>query len=53
MGIVPLSDVYVTADYKETQFTHVHPGQKVTIDVDTFPGTVVHGVVNSTRPGQR
>jgi membrane fusion protein (multidrug efflux system) len=50
MGIVPLSHVYVTANYKETQLTHVRPGQKVTIDVDTFPGTVVHGVVNSIAP---
>ncbi|MGD0109365.1 MAG: HlyD family secretion protein, partial [Rhodopila sp.] len=50
MGIVPLSDVYVTANYEETQLTHVRPGQKVTVDVDTFPGAVVHGVVNSIAP---
>ena len=31
--------VYVTANYKETQLTDVRPGQPVTIDVDTFPGS--------------
>jgi membrane fusion protein (multidrug efflux system) len=50
MGVVPLSDVYVTANYEETQLTRVRPGQKVTIDVDTFPGAAVHGVVNSIAP---
>src|SRR3984957_16244693 len=50
MEIVPLSAVYVTANYKETQLTDVRPGQPVTIAVDTFPGVPVHGVVNSIAP---
>jgi membrane fusion protein (multidrug efflux system) len=50
MEIVPLSAVYVTANYKETQLTDVQPGQPVTIAVDTFPGVPVHGVVNSIAP---
>jgi len=50
MEVVPLSAVYVTANYKETQLTDVVPGQPVTITVDTFPGTAVHGVVNSIAP---
>jgi membrane fusion protein (multidrug efflux system) len=50
MAVVPLREVYVTANYKETQLTDVHAGQPVTIDVDTFPGTTVHGVVNSIAP---
>ena len=50
MAVVPLQAVYVTANYKETQLTDVRPGQPVTIDVDTFPGTTVHGVVNSIAP---
>jgi len=50
MAVVPLQAVYVVANYKETQLTHVRPGQKVAISVDTFPGTVVHGVVNSVAP---
>ena len=50
MALVPLQAVYVTANYKETQLTDVRPGQPVTIDVDTFPGTVVHGRVDSIAP---
>jgi membrane fusion protein (multidrug efflux system) len=34
----------------ETQLTHVRPGQPVTVAVDTFPGTVVHGHVESMAP---
>jgi membrane fusion protein (multidrug efflux system) len=50
MAVVPLQAVYIVANYKETQLTHVRPGQKVAISVDTFPGAVVHGVVNSIAP---
>ncbi|MEA2790935.1 MAG: rane fusion protein multidrug efflux system [Acetobacteraceae bacterium] len=50
MAIVPLQAVYVTANYKETQLTDVRPGQPVTLEVDTFPGAAVHGVVNSIAP---
>jgi membrane fusion protein (multidrug efflux system) len=42
--IVPLNEVYVTANFKETQLADVAPGQKVRIQVDTyrqeFEGTV-------------
>ena len=50
MAVVPLQAVYVVANYKETQLTDVRPGQRVTIDVDTFPGTTVHGYVDSLAP---
>jgi membrane fusion protein (multidrug efflux system) len=50
MALVPLQAVYVTANYKETQLTDVRPGQDVSIDVDTFPGSVVHGHVDSIAP---
>ena len=50
MAVVPLHDVYVTANYKETQLTDVRPGQPVTIDVDTFPDAAVHGTVQSIAP---
>jgi membrane fusion protein (multidrug efflux system) len=36
MAVVPLSAVYIIANYKETQLTDVHAGQTVTIVVDTF-----------------
>jgi membrane fusion protein (multidrug efflux system) len=50
MAIVPLQAVYVVANYKETQLTDVQPGQVVTIDIDTFPRTTVHGHVDSLAP---
>ena len=50
MAIVPLHAVYVVANYKETQLTDVRPGQPVDIEVDTFPGQVVHGLVDSIAP---
>jgi len=50
MALVPLHSVYITANYMETQLTDVRAGQPVTINVDTFPGTVVHGHVASLSP---
>lgn len=50
MAVVPLQSVYVTANYMETQLTHVRAGQQVTIAVDTFPGVVIHGHVESVAP---
>jgi membrane fusion protein (multidrug efflux system) len=50
MAVVPLQAVYITANYMETQLTDVRPGQPVTINVDTFPGAVVHGHVASLSP---
>jgi membrane fusion protein (multidrug efflux system) len=50
MAVVPLGAVYVIANYKETQLTDVLAGQPVAIDVDSFPGTALHGVVNSLAP---
>jgi membrane fusion protein, multidrug efflux system len=50
MAVVPLRQVYVTANFKETQLTDVHAGQPVTIDVDSFPDATVHGTVNSIAP---
>ena len=34
--IVPLDDIWITANFKETQLKHMRPGQSVTIRVDTF-----------------
>jgi membrane fusion protein (multidrug efflux system) len=50
MAVVPMNAVYITANYMETQLTEVRPGQPVTINVDTFPGSVVHGRVASLSP---
>ena len=50
MSVVPLSMTYIIANYKETQLTDVRPGQPVDIEVDTFPGRVHHGHVDSLAP---
>jgi membrane fusion protein, multidrug efflux system len=50
MAIAPLQAVYIVANYKETQLTDVRSGQPVVIDIDTFPGTTVHGHVDSLSP---
>jgi membrane fusion protein (multidrug efflux system) len=44
--LVPLDQVYVTADFKETQMDHVRPGQRARIHVDTY-GRDFDGVVDS------
>ncbi len=50
MAVVPLSQVYILANYKETQITHIHPGQTVKISVDGFPELKVRGHVDSIYP---
>jgi membrane fusion protein (multidrug efflux system) len=44
-------NVWVTANFKETQLTHMRPGQPVTIQVDAFPGIKWHGHVDSIQAG--
>ena len=50
MSLVPASGAYVIANFKETQLTHVGNGQAVDIEVDMFPGKIVHGHVDSLAP---
>lgn len=50
MSVVPLEGAYVVANFKETQLTDVRKGQPVDIEVDMFPGHVVHGHVDSIAP---
>lgn len=50
MAVVPLHSVYVVANFKETQLTHVRAGQPVTVKVDSFPGTEIKGHVDSVSP---
>ena len=46
MVIVPLRDVWVTANFKETQLAEVRPGQKAEVQVDMY-GTGIEGRVDS------
>jgi membrane fusion protein, multidrug efflux system len=50
MEIVPLRDIYVVANFKETQLTRMHPGQAVHLSVDAFPGESLTGHVDSLAP---
>lgn len=50
MTIVP-SDVWVVANFRETQLEHMKPGQPVEIRVDTYPGKVFMGHVDSMQAG--
>ena len=50
INVVPLPNVYVIADYKETQLTHVQPGQPVVITVDSFPDEKWRGRVERIAP---
>jgi membrane fusion protein (multidrug efflux system) len=46
LNIVPTDDIWVTANYKETQLRHVAPGARVTVHVDTY-GHDIQGSVES------
>ena len=41
------SDVWVSANFKETQLARMRPGQKAEIEVDAYPGVTFHGSVES------
>lgn len=44
-------EVWVVANYKETQITRMKPGQKVDIKVDAYPSLKVHGHIDSLQKG--
>jgi membrane fusion protein (multidrug efflux system) len=50
ISVVPLDTVWVLANYKETQLTHVTRGQRVSVTVDSFPGPIITGRVDSIAP---
>ena len=50
LAIVPL-EIWVTANFKETQLALMRPGQAVTVKVDACPGGRVHGHVDSIQRG--
>jgi membrane fusion protein, multidrug efflux system len=43
--------IWVTANFKETELTHMRPGQQATVDIDTYPGVVFPASVQSLSPG--
>jgi membrane fusion protein (multidrug efflux system) len=49
-SLVPLDDVFVDANFKETQLAALHPGQPVSIAVDALDGHAIAGTVESVAP---
>lgn len=50
LAIVPVDDIWVEANYKESQLTNILPGQSVDIRLDVFPDTPLTGTVISVSP---
>jgi membrane fusion protein (multidrug efflux system) len=49
--LVPLPQIYVTANFKETQLTRMRPGQTAEVAVDAYPGVSLKGHIDSFAPG--
>jgi membrane fusion protein (multidrug efflux system) len=45
LTIIPLTNLWVTANFKETQLSRMHQGQNVTMKVDALGGRKFHGTV--------
>ena len=44
-------DIWIWANFKETQLDHMRPGEPATIDIDAYPERAIHGHVASVQPG--
>jgi len=51
LDIVPVDDLWVVANFKETQIEHIRPGQRARITVDGYPDQPFEGTVDSFAPG--
>jgi membrane fusion protein (multidrug efflux system) len=49
-SLVPLGEIYIDANFKETQLARIHPGQPVSVSLDAFPQHDIHGRVASLSP---
>src|SRR5437879_10535214 len=49
-SVVPLDDVFIDANYKETQLKRIRPGQPATISVDAYGHRKFAGIVESIAP---
>jgi len=50
MSVVPIDDVWVVANLKETEVQNVTAGQRVVLRVDSYPGRTFRGTVESMSP---
>jgi len=51
LSVVDLDDVWVVANFKETELTHVRAGQSATVTIDTYPGRKFRARVDSVQAG--
>ena len=51
MAVVPLDNIHVIANYKETEIEKIKPGLRVEVRIDTYPGKVFLGSVDSIMAG--
>ncbi|WP_435532882.1 HlyD family secretion protein [Vibrio marisflavi] len=51
LSLVPTQNVWLVANFKETQISHIKKGQKVKIILDAYPDKPLQGVVDSFSPG--
>jgi membrane fusion protein (multidrug efflux system) len=51
LDIVPVDDLWVVANFKETQIQHIRTGQRVRISIDGYPNEAFEGEVDSFAPG--
>ena len=49
-SLVPLTSVYIDANFKETQLSRLRPGQSVNVSVDALPDHDIKGTVESVSP---
>jgi len=51
MSVVPVQDIYLVANYKETQVRRMKVGQKATVKVDALGDEEIPGIIDSFAPG--
>lgn len=51
LALVDETDLWVVANFKETQMEHMAVGQEATLTVDTYPNTPLHGKIQSIQAG--
>ncbi|QDE29921.1 HlyD family secretion protein [Shewanella polaris] len=49
-SLVPDSQVWITANFKETQIEHMQPGQHVKVSLDAYPDDIFNGFIDSLAP---
>jgi membrane fusion protein, multidrug efflux system len=50
MSVVPINNLWIEANYRETQISYMKPGDPVRVSVDTYPQTPLCGYVESVAP---